>query len=124
MGRSDAYILLASCGVDRSGEYYALIADKTWIYETMQQNYLFYEDIPAESELNFFDKPDEFLRSASSQSDQKNGTYFSHVDSVSVSRAMSEYPTFGFEAATVRTNSGNARVLSMWNRILRLPKRD
>lgn len=100
--------LLASCGVDRSGEYYALIADKTWIYETMQQNYLFYEDIPAESELNFFDKPDEFLRSASSQSDQKNGTYFSHVDSVSVSRAMSEYPTFGFEAATVRTNSGNA----------------
>lgn len=100
--------LLASCGVDRSGEYYALIADKTWIYETMLQNYLFYEDIPDESELDFFDKPDEFLRSASSRRDQKNGTYFSHVDSVNASRAMSEYPTFGFEAATVRTNGGNA----------------
>ena len=25
--------LLSSCGEDRSGEYYALIATKTWIYE-------------------------------------------------------------------------------------------
>lgn len=32
---------LSSCGEDRSGEYYALIASKTWMYETMQQNYLF-----------------------------------------------------------------------------------
>lgn len=33
--------LLSSCGEDRSGEYYALIATKTWIYEVMQENYLF-----------------------------------------------------------------------------------
>ena len=43
--------LLSSCGEDRSGEYYALIATKTWIYEAMQENYLFYEDIPAEEKL-------------------------------------------------------------------------
>lgn len=46
--------LLSSCGEDRSGEYYALIATKTWIYEVMQENYLFYEDIPAEEKLDFF----------------------------------------------------------------------
>lgn len=44
---------LSSCGEDRSGEYYALIASKTWIYETMQENYLFYEDLPAEDQLDF-----------------------------------------------------------------------
>ena len=41
-------LLLASCGQDRSGEYYALIGAKTWMYEVMQQHYLFYEDLPAE----------------------------------------------------------------------------
>lgn len=63
--------LLSSCGEDRSGEYYALIATKTWIYEVMQENYLFYEDIPAEEKLNFFKKPAEFLASAASSKDQK-----------------------------------------------------
>ena len=46
--------LLSSCGEDRSGEYYALIATKTWIYEVMQENYLFYEDIPAEEKTGLF----------------------------------------------------------------------
>ncbi|WP_417129525.1 S41 family peptidase [Phocaeicola sp.] len=98
--------LLSSCGEDRSGEYYALIATKTWIYEVMQENYLFYEDIPAEEKLDFFKKPAEFLTSAASSKDQKNGYVFSHVDSVlTTSRATSTYPCFGFEAALVRTES-------------------
>lgn len=95
--------LLSSCGEDRSGEYYALIATKTWIYEVMQENYLFYEDIPAEEKLDFFKKPAEFLTSAASSKDQKGGYVFSHVDSVlTTSRATSTYPCFGFEAALVR----------------------
>ena len=99
--------LLSSCGEDRSGEYYALIATKTWIYEVMQENYLFYEDIPAEEKLDFFKKPAEFLTSAASSKDQKNGYVFSHVDSVlTTSRATSTYPSFGFEAALVRTEGG------------------
>lgn len=97
--------LLSSCGEDRSGEYYALIATKTWIYEVMQENYLFYEDIPAEEKLDFFKKPAEFLTSAASSKDQKNGYVFSHVDSV-FSRATSTYPCFGLEAALVRTENG------------------
>lgn len=95
--------LLSSCGEDRSGEYYALIATKTWIYEAMQENYLFYEDIPAEEKLDFFKKPADFLASAASSKDQKGGYVFSHVDSVlTTSRATSTYPCFGFEAALVR----------------------
>lgn len=97
--------LLSSCGEDRSGEYYALIASKTWIYDVMQENYLFYEDIPAEEKLDFFKKPAEFLASAVSSKDQKNGYVFSHVDSV-LSRATSTYPCFGMEATLVRTETG------------------
>ncbi|MBM6780177.1 peptidase S41 [Bacteroides mediterraneensis] len=102
--------LLSSCGEDRSGEYYALIATKTWIYEVMQENYLFYEDIPAEEKLDFFKKPAEFLASAASSRDQKNGYVFSHVDSVS-SRATSTYPCFGMEAALVSSNYGGGNAL-------------
>lgn len=99
--------LLMSCGVDRSGEYYALIGTKTWMYEVMQQNYLFYEDIPSEDRLDFFDKPEDFLLSAVSDKDGKNGVVFSHVDSVfTESRATSTYPCFGFEAALIRTAEG------------------
>lgn len=100
-------LTLMACGEDRSGEYYALIASKTWIYETMQQNYLFYEDIPAEESLDFFQTPETFLKNAASGRDQKNGTLFSHIDSVNVSRALSSSPTFGYEAALIRTGSGD-----------------
>lgn len=100
-------VFFSSCGEDRSGEYYALIAEKTWIYETMQQNYLFYEDLPSEEEVDFFKKPEEFLSSVISERDQKNGTVFSHIDSIKTSRVQSEYPTFGIEGALVRGNSGD-----------------
>lgn len=98
---------LSSCGEDRSGEYYALIASKTWMYETMQQNYLFYEDLPAEDGLDFFDKPADFLTSVASDRDQKNGVLFSHIDSVKISRVQSSYPTFGIEGSLVRGVSGD-----------------
>lgn len=97
--------LLSSCGEDRSGEYYALIKTKTWMYNIMQDNYLFYEDIPSEEKLDFFKKPAEFLASAASPKDKKDGYLFSHVDSV-FSRTTSTYPCFGFEAVLVRTIGG------------------
>ena len=57
--------------------------------------------------LDFFKKPAEFLTSAASSKDQKNGYVFSHVDSVfTTSRSTSTYPCFGFEAALVRTEGG------------------
>lgn len=98
--------LFTSCGEDRSGEYYALISSKTWMYEVMQQNYLFYEDLPNEDGLNFFQTPEAFLNSVVSGKDKKNGYTFSHIDSVAT-RATSDYPCFGFEGAMVRTSGGN-----------------
>ena len=94
---------LSSCGEDRSGEYYALIASKTWIYETMQENYLFYEDLPAEDQLDFFMKPADFVKAAASSRDKKNGVTFSHADSIAPSRTQSEYPCFGLEVDYANT---------------------
>lgn len=99
--------LFTSCFQDRSVEYYALIQPKTWMYEVMQQYYLFYEDLPSEEDLNFFNKPQDFLKTVVSSQDQKNGVIFSHVDSVyTTSRTQSENPTFGIEGAMVQVPSG------------------
>ena len=104
--------MITSCRQDRSGEYYALIATQTWLYEIMQENYLFYEDIPAEDRLNFFNKPHEFISGIVSSRDQKNGTKFTHADSIygtSMSRAINN-PTFGFEGAIVRVPDGSEAI--------------
>lgn len=106
-------LLAAGCGEDRSGEYYALIGTQSWIYETMQQEYLFYEDLPAITDRKtYFKKPDEFLRGLLSSKDQKNGTYFSHVDSVAGTASLqlarsSAYPSFGFEGTLIRRSNGD-----------------
>lgn len=114
MRKSYIYFILAtivismgavSCGKDRSGEYYALISNKTWMYNVMQEYYLFYEDLPAEEGLDFFKKPSDFLRTVASSRDQKNGVLFSHIDSVFTTRSQSQYPSFGFEGALVRKRS-------------------
>lgn len=68
--------LLSSCGEDRSGEYYALIATKTWIYEVMQENYLFYEDIPAEEKLDFSRNQLSFLLQPHPPKTRKTGMCF------------------------------------------------
>ena len=98
-----------SCWQDRSGEYYALVGAQNWIYTTMQQDYLYYRDLPEESELNFFQKPAEFLKSVVSEKDGKNGATYSHIDSVSTAdtRALSERPTFGFEVALLQTTQND-----------------
>ena len=104
--------IASSCGEDRSGEYYALIGTQTWVYETMQQNYLYYEDLPAQEGLNFFTKPKEFLSSLISNKDQKNGIKFSHLDSIytqTKSRA-NNIPSFGFDGAVVRIPNGSEAI--------------
>ena len=108
LGALVAAALVSSCGEDRSGEYYALITTQTWMYETMQQEYLYYQDMPEENKLDFFKKPSEFLSSVVSQKDKKSGSTFSHIDSVYVtSRAASQTPTFGFEGSMVRASNGS-----------------
>ena len=107
MGGLAISALVSSCGEDRSGEYYALITTQTWMYETMQQEYLYYQDIPDKNSLNFFKKPSEFLSSMVSSKDKKSGATFSHIDSVFVTtRSTSTTPTFGFEGTMVRAENG------------------
>lgn len=106
MGGLATAALISSCGEDRSGEYYALINTQTWMYETMQREYLYYQDLPDRNSLNFFKSPSEFLTSVVSSQDQKSGTSFSHIDSVYITRSASTTPTFGFEGTMVRTENG------------------
>lgn len=108
MGGLATAALVSSCGEDRSGEYYALITTQTWMYETMQREYLYYQDIPEKKSLNFFNKPSAFLSSMVSSKDKKSGSTFSHIDSVFVTtRSTSQTPTFGFEGTMVRANNGS-----------------
>ena len=69
----------------------------------MQENYLFYEDLPAEDQLDFFMKPADFVKAAASSRDKKNGVTFSHADSIAPSRTQSEYPCFGLEVDYANT---------------------
>lgn len=57
-------ICFSACGEDRSGEYYALIEDKMWIEETMQEHYLWYDQMPViENENNYFKEANVFFKS-------------------------------------------------------------
>lgn len=104
--------LISSCGEDRTGEYLALIGTQKWIYQTMQESYLYYEDLPTEEGLNFFNKPQQFISSLISSKDQKNGVKFTHIDSIYTqpeSRADGR-PSFGFEGAMVRVPNGSEAI--------------
>lgn len=85
---------LFSCGVDRWPEYAHLTALDTWMYDIMQQNYLWYQELPSNNDLNLFQEPGTFLSKIKS----KNDTY-SFVDSV----METPLPTYGFDYSLVRS---------------------
>lgn len=82
-----------SCGVDRWPEYAHLIELDSWMYDTMQQNYLWYQDMPLYDDVNLFMEPDAFLAKVKSSKDS-----YSHVDSI----MESPLPTYGFDYSLVR----------------------
>ena len=49
--------IMASCGEDRSGEYYALVGENLWIEQIMKEHYLWYDSIPAIKETDYFADP-------------------------------------------------------------------
>lgn len=53
---------MASCGEDRSGEYYALVGENLWIEQIMKEHYLWYDSIPAIKETDYFAEPENFLQ--------------------------------------------------------------
>ncbi len=82
-----------SCGVDRWPEYAHLIALDTWMYDVLQQNYLWYQDLPSENDVNLFLDPASFLSKVKSKNDS-----YSFVDSV----METPPPGYGFDYSLVR----------------------
>ncbi|MEY8687991.1 S41 family peptidase [Bacteroides sp. AN502(2024)] len=84
-----------SCGVDRWPEYAHQIALDSWMYDIMQQNYLWYQDLPSDNnDLNLFLDPASFLSKVKSPNDS-----YSFVDSV----METPLPTYGFDYSLVRS---------------------
>ena len=110
---------ITSCGVDRSGEYYALVGDDMWIEEVMKQHYLWYDQIPEISEKDYFAEPEEFLQKLLySKALDGKGDPFSYVEmKANVSRSfLNQTSTYGFDFELVTDPLGTtshtyARVL-------------
>ena len=83
-----------SCGVDRWPEYAHQTALDTWMYDIMQQNYLWYQDLPSYDDVNLFLEPASFLSKVKSKKDS-----YSFVDSV----MEAPLPTYGFDYSLVRS---------------------
>ncbi len=93
---------LASCGEDRSGEYYALVGDNMWIEEVMRQHYLWYDSIPEVVEKDYFAQPQDFLKKLVYTKAQggkgDNYTYLDMSDTASVARSfLQRTSTYGFD---------------------------
>ena len=82
-----------SCGVDRWPEYAHMTALDTWMYDIMQQNYLWYQDLPSYDDANLFLEPAQFLSKVKSKNDS-----YSFVDSV----METPLPSYGFDYSLVR----------------------
>lgn len=83
-----------SCGVDRWSEYAHQTALDSWMYDIMQQNYLWYEVLPSYNVVNLFHNPAAFLSKVKISQDS-----YSFVDSV----MESPLPTNGFDYSLVRS---------------------
>lgn len=87
-----------------------------WIYRTLEENYLWYDEIPKKSALNISAGAEDFFDSLLSSKDGKviNGKhhYFSYIEKKGeTTKAPSEKePTYGFEFAvySVTGNNGSA----------------
>ena len=87
-----------SCGEDRWPEYAHLTELDTWMYDIMQQNYLWYQYMPAYNEVNLFQDPATFLSKAKWDKDS-----YSFVDSV----LQAPLPTYGFDYSLVKSQDND-----------------
>ena len=104
---------ITSCGVDRSGEYYALVGDDMWIEEVMKQHYLWYDQIPEISEKDYFAEPEEFLQKLLyTKALDGKGDPFSYVEmKANVSRSfLNQTSTYGFDFELVTDPLGTSHL--------------
>lgn len=122
---SVSLFLLSSCvDNDDPGSGTGTENEKTnqWIYKTMDENYLWYDEIPEKNKLNFNQDPENFFQQLLSDQDGVDKEwigyhlYFSHIEKKQeVTKAISETePTYGFEYIAYQVRSTDyyyARVL-------------
>ena len=94
----DIFSSFFSCGVDRWPEYAHLTELDTWMYDIMQQNYLWYQYMPGYDEVNLFQDPATFLSKAKWDKDS-----YSFVDSV----LEAPLPTYGFDYSLVKSQDND-----------------
>ena len=87
-----------SCGVDRWPEYAHLTELDSWMYDIMQENYLWYQNMPSYNDVNLFLDPASFLSKAKWDQDS-----YSFVDSV----MEAPLPTYGFDYSLVKSQDND-----------------
>ncbi len=85
---------LVSCGVDRWAEYAEQTELDTWMYDVMQEHYLWHGSLPAYKNVNPFLSPSAFLSSV-----KVTGDSYSYVDTV----LLAPLPAYGFSYTLVRS---------------------
>ena len=79
--------LLTSCGEDRTHEIEELTEVQHWIYNTMDEWYYWYDELPAKDQVKFTDKPKSFFQSLLNKKDGGDHGAFSYLED------SSEIPT-------------------------------
>jgi carboxyl-terminal processing protease len=106
--------LFTSCkGDDRSLEYRDTEGVNSQIYSLMDSVYLWYNEIPASSKLNFYANPDVFFYTILSSKEKKNNSYYSWIEQKKVAtKSIDESSSYGFEFMSYTTDTTRyARVL-------------
>ena len=84
--------IMASCGEDRSGEYYALVGENLWIEQIMKEHYLWYDSIPAIKETDYFAEPENFLQKlVYTKAQNGKGDPYSYLSLIHISTVSSNY---------------------------------
>lgn len=107
--------MCTSCFQDRQLEYAPRIEANTWIVEQMRGIYYWYQNIPADGDLNFFAEPDAFFGTILSSNDSKGTSHYSWIEpSTGFTPEDTPVETYGFDYKLYVKQSANrsfARVL-------------
>ncbi|WP_321519002.1 S41 family peptidase [uncultured Bacteroides sp.] len=106
--------IFTSCkGEDRTLEYKDTKGVNDWVYGKMKDYYLWYDEIPISSKLNFYADPDVFFYTLLSSKEKKNSNYYSWIEQKEITtKSIDEKSSYGFEFVLYTLNSIQyARVL-------------
>lgn len=104
-------VIMASCGEDRSGEYYALIEENLWIEQIMKEHYLWYDSIAEIKENDYFAEPANFLQKiVYSKAQDGKGDKYSYIEMKNATapdaRSLQRTSTYGFDFELITDPTG------------------